>query len=207
MGGGVEAAEGRTLRFYVGARDRDLAAVRPVLEALGGDGDGTPGTRGTPGTHVESGPPANSGASGTSAIEHVGPAIEDGYVAKLLANQLWFGQVIAVTESLLLGQKLGLAPAALAGVLARSAGSSTFLEQHVEHLLDGDYLATFGLDRCVEELQILSALAEATATPFALGDLVTRLHEDALARFGSVDGELMAARMLEERAGATLRAH
>jgi 3-hydroxyisobutyrate dehydrogenase len=180
MGGGVEAAQSRALKFYVGASDRDLAAVLPVLESLG-----------TPSVHP--------------FIEHVGPAIEDGYLAKLLANQLWFGQVVAVTEALLLGQKLGLAPAALAGVLARSAGSRTFLEQHVQHLLDGDYLATFGLDRCVEELQILSSLAEATATPFALADLVKRLHEEALHRFGPVDGELLAARMLEEDAGATLR--
>jgi 3-hydroxyisobutyrate dehydrogenase len=31
------------------------------------------------------------------------------------------------------------------------------------------------------------------------------LHREALERFGAIDGELLAARLLEERAGTTLR--
>lgn len=180
MGGGVDAAHERTLRFYVGGTNENLAAVRAVLETLGGERD-------------------------DDAVEHVGQRVEDGYIAKLIANQLWFGQVTAVTESLLLAQKLGLEPAALTEILTRSAGTSAYLERHSTNLLDGDYMATFGLDRCVEELQILSSLSRDATTPFELSNLVTRLHEDALQRFGAVDGELLVARLLEENAGTTLR--
>lgn len=138
-------------------------------------------------------------------VDHVGEPVGAGYTAKLLANLLWFGQVVAVTEALLLGQSLGLSPAILRATLARSAGGSVFIDEYLDSLLDGDYLASFGIDRCVEELDILASLARDAAVPFELSALVGRLHREALERFGAVDGELLAAKLLEERAGRTLR--
>jgi 3-hydroxyisobutyrate dehydrogenase len=67
------------------------------------------------------------------------------------------------------------------------------------------YLESFGIDRVVEELETLVSLAEDAGVPFELSTLVTRLHREALERFGAVDGELLAAKLLEERAGHTLR--
>jgi 3-hydroxyisobutyrate dehydrogenase len=138
-------------------------------------------------------------------VDLVGDTVEAGYVAKLLANLLWFGQVVAVTEALLLGQALGLKPAALRDQLATSAGGSVFIDEYLDRLLDGDYLASFGIDRCVEELETLVSLAERAGVPFELSANVARLHRDALARFGAIDGELLGARLLEERAGHYLR--
>jgi 3-hydroxyisobutyrate dehydrogenase len=137
--------------------------------------------------------------------EVIGAGVGDGYTAKLLANLLWFGQVVAVTEALLLGQSLGLDPAALRGTLAASAGGSVFVDEYLDRLLEGDYLETFGLDRVVEELDTLAELAREADVPFELSSLVARLHGEALERFGAVDGELLAAKLLEERAGRTLR--
>lgn len=138
-------------------------------------------------------------------IDHVGNGVGDGYVAKLLANLLWFGQVVAVSEALLLGQALGVPPDRLAASLATSAGGSAFIDDHLPALLAGDYLEHFGIDRVVEELEILVSLAEENRIPFESATLVTRLHREALDRFGAVDGELLAARLLEERAGRELR--
>ena len=138
-------------------------------------------------------------------INHVGQGVGDGYVAKLLANLLWFGQVIAVSEALLLGQALGVAPSGLAATLSRSAGGSAFIDEHLQALLAGDYLEHFGIDRVVEELEILVSLAAENRIPFEVSTLVTRLHREALDRFGAVDGELLAARLLEEQAGRELR--
>jgi 3-hydroxyisobutyrate dehydrogenase len=137
--------------------------------------------------------------------EHVGDAIEAGYVTKLLANLLWFGQAVAVTEALLLGQALGLSPAVLRHQLASSAGGSVFIDEYLDRLLAGDYLASFGIDRCVEELETLVSLARGAEVPFELSSTVTRLHREALERFGALDGELLGAKLLEERAGARLR--
>jgi 3-hydroxyisobutyrate dehydrogenase len=139
------------------------------------------------------------------SIEHVGEDIEAGYLSKLLANLLWFGQVVAVTEALLLGQALGLSPATLRVQLAAGAGGSVFIDEYLDRLLSGDYLETFGIDRCVEELETLVSLARGADVPFELSSTVARLHREALERFGEIDGELLAARLLEERAGTTLR--
>jgi 3-hydroxyisobutyrate dehydrogenase-like beta-hydroxyacid dehydrogenase len=137
--------------------------------------------------------------------EVIGTDPGDGHIAKLLANLLWFGQVVAVTEALLLGQSVGLEPARLRVTLAASAGGSVFIDEYLDRLLDGDYLETFGLDRAVEELDTLASLARQEGVPFELSELVARLNGEALARFGAVDGELLAAKLLEERAGRTLR--
>jgi 3-hydroxyisobutyrate dehydrogenase len=139
-------------------------------------------------------------------LDRIGETIEAGYTAKLLANLLWFGQAIAVTEALLLGQSLGLSPVALRDQLASSAGGSVFIDEYLDRLLDGDYLASFGIDRCVEELETLVSLAQGADVPFELSSTVARLHREALERFGAVDGELLGAKLLEERAGRYLGA-
>lgn len=138
-------------------------------------------------------------------VDYVGEDIAVGYTTKLLANLLWFGQVVAVTEALLLGQAVGLSPSVLRRQLATSAGGSVFIDEYLDRLLAGDYLATFGIDRCVEELETLVSLANDAAVPFELSSTVSRLHREALERFGAIDGELLAARLLEERANTTLR--
>jgi 3-hydroxyisobutyrate dehydrogenase len=176
MAGGPTAAGSRALRFFVGGEPAEIERARPLLESLGG----------------------------LDAVEVIGTGIGVGYTAKLLANLLWFGQVVAVTEALLLGVSLGLPVAVLRKTLGRSAGGSVFIDEYLDRLLDGDYLESFGLDRCVEELDTLVRLADAGGVPFELSTLVTRLHREALERFGAVDGELLAAKLLEERAGVTL---
>lgn len=138
------------------------------------------------------------------SVEVAGEHPGDGQTAKLLANLLWFGQVVAVTEALLLGQSLGLDVRRLRDTLASGAGGSVFIDDYLDSLLAGDYLETFGIDRVVEELDTLASLAQQEGVPFELSRLVARLHREALERFGAVDGELLAAKLLEERAGRTL---
>ncbi len=175
-GGPAEAAAGE-LGFFVSGRAVEVEEARDLLQHLG---------------------PARKATV-------VGTRSGDAQVVKLLANLLWFGQVIAATEALLLGARLGLDVSVLRDALASSAGGSAFLDRHVDRLLAGDYLDDFPLDRCVDELHTITDLAREAGTPFELGALVTRIHEEARDRFGPVLGELLAARLLEERAGLTLR--
>src|SRR5690606_3181345 len=118
---------------------------------------------------------------------------------------LWFGQAVAVTETMLLGQAMGVSPAVLRRALASSAGGSVFIDRHLDVLLAGGYMEDFGLDRIVEELDTLVVLADRTGTPFELSGLIARLHREALERFGPIEGELLVARLLEQRAGRELR--
>lgn len=174
MGGGVAAAQRRSLSFFVGGAAAAVDRARPLLAILG-------------------------------TVDHIGEAVGAGHTAKLLANLLWFGQAVAVAEALLLGQSLGLSPEKLRQSLADSAGGSVFIDEYLDRLLDGDYAESFGIDRCVEELDTLAALARGAEVPFELSELVARLHREALERFGAVEGELLAVKLLEERAGRSLR--
>ena len=177
MGGGVESAAHAALDFYVGGTTAGRVHVSPILEVL----------------------------ARPDGIRFVGEDVGAGYSAKLLINLLWFGQVAAVTEALLLGQDLGIRPESLRGLIAGSAADSAFAQRHLDRLLEGDYIETFGLRECVEELEMVSALASETRSPFDVSTVVTRLHRDALQRFGPVDGEMLVAKLLEERHGAPLR--
>jgi 3-hydroxyisobutyrate dehydrogenase len=174
IGGSPDDAEAGTLTFFVAGADAVVSDVMPILEAVG------------------------------SQIERVGPRPSTAQTVKLVANLLWFGQAVAVTEALLLADSLGVDVGTMRRILPRTAGGSVFITRHLDGLLAGDYAETFGLDRVVEELRSLRALAAREGSPFELSDLVTRLHEDALNRYGSIDGELLVAKLLEERAGRTL---
>ncbi len=138
------------------------------------------------------------------SIEHVGGQ-GAGYVTKLLVNLLWFGQALAVGESLLLARKFGLETSVISSVLGRSAAASTFLQRDLDALLDGNYMTSFGLDRCCEELDAVTALASELDSPLELGSLVADQYRRALERYGPVGGELLPIALLEEQAGTPLR--
>ena len=139
-------------------------------------------------------------------IEHMGGA-GAGYTTKLLVNLMWFGQAVATAEALLVARRAGLDVDVLRDTLARSPAGSRFIEDALPRLLDGDYLTSFGLDRCCEELDAIAALADSQAVPFTVSSEVRRVYREALDRYGPIDGELLAVALLEERAGARLRRH
>jgi 3-hydroxyisobutyrate dehydrogenase len=93
----------------------------------------------------------------------------------------------------------------LRGALADSAAASRFVSSDLDALFAGDYLTSFELDRCCEELANVTAQAHELGVPFELSDLVERIHLRALSRFGPVGGELLAVALLEEQAGTLLR--
>jgi 3-hydroxyisobutyrate dehydrogenase len=124
-----------------------------------------------------------------------------GYAVKLLANLLWFGQAVAVSEALALAARLGLDPREVRATLARGPAGSRFLEQDAEALLRGDDLTTFALAGCVEELAGLLDLAGSRGLEMPVAEGVTAIYTEALRRYGDVDGELLAARLVAERLG------
>jgi 3-hydroxyisobutyrate dehydrogenase len=175
-GGGVPAAQAGTLQLFVGGDAAVLERCRPVLEVL----------------------------AEPSLITHVG-GNGAGYTAKLLVNLLWFGQALATAEALLVAQRAGIDLDVIRQALAGSAASSAFIRSDLGALLDGDYLTSFGLDRCCEELTAIAALARELHVPGELMQLVERAYQRALRRYGPVDGELLAVALLEEEAGTWLR--
>ena len=176
VGGGIPAAREGTLQLFVGGDAEVFERHRPLLRVLG-----------DPARTVHVGGPGT------------------GYTAKLLVNLLWFGQAVATAEALLLGRRAGIDLGTLRTVLAGSAAGSEFVRHDLDALFSGDYLRSFGLDRCHEELAAVTALAREHRVPFDLSEVVERTYRRALDRFGAVDGELLADALLEEEAGERLR--
>jgi 3-hydroxyisobutyrate dehydrogenase len=175
-GGGVPAAEAGTLQLFVGGDGALVERCRPVLEVL----------------------------AEPRRIAHVG-GNGAGYTAKLLVNLLWFGQAVATAEALLVARRAGIDLDALGPALAASAASSAFIRNDLPALLDGDYLRSFGLDRCCDQLAAVAALAREFGVPSELTQLVERTYQRALRRYGPADGELLAVALLEDEAGLQLR--
>jgi 3-hydroxyisobutyrate dehydrogenase len=175
-GGGPEAAWQGNLQLLVGGDAEILARQRDLLEVLGDP----------------------------SRIIHVG-GHGAGYTAKLIINLLWFGQAIATAEALLLGQASGLDLGILREALARSAADSQFIRHDLDALFAGDYLRSFDLDRCYQELQILTERARDLEVPFQLSEAVAAIYGRAVRRYGGVEGELLSIALLEEKAGRRLR--
>jgi 3-hydroxyisobutyrate dehydrogenase len=136
-------------------------------------------------------------------IEHMGPN-GAGVLTKLLINALWFGQALATGEALLLAKRAGLDTGRFAAALAGSAADGNFVQGYLPRLLAGDHAPSFGLDRIVEELDSLERLAGSFGLTAELTALVARIHRDALARFGPVDGELLGVAHLAAAAGMSL---
>lgn len=176
VGGGVPAARAGTLQVFVGGDAAVLDRCRPVLEALAD-------------------PQRIIRVGGNGA----------GYTVKLLVNLLWFGQAVATGEALLLARRAGIDLDVLRQALAASAASTAFVRDDLGALLDGDYLTSFGLDRCCEELTAVAELARELRAPSQLTQVVEQTYQRALRRFGPVDGELLAVALLEEEAGLRLR--
>ena len=177
VGGGPSAALSGTLQLFVGGSRAVFERHRHVLESVAD--------------------PDRMHYLGTHGC---------GYVAKLLVNLLWFGQAIAMTEALLLAQESGVDLSSMYSALQRSAVAGRFVDVDLRALLGGNYLTTFGLAGCHDELAAVCDLAGETETPFAVSRVITDIYQQALESFGAVDGELMGAAFLETKAGRTLRA-
>jgi 3-hydroxyisobutyrate dehydrogenase len=135
-------------------------------------------------------------------IVHVGGR-GSGYAVKLLANSLWFGQAVATAEALTLARRAGLDLDLVRDALGASAAAGRFLTDDVPALLAGDDLASFALARCCEQLESVLAFGDELAVPLELTAAVSDVHRAALARYGPVDGELLGARFVAERAGVS----
>jgi 3-hydroxyisobutyrate dehydrogenase-like beta-hydroxyacid dehydrogenase len=167
----------------------EAAAEGRLLSFVGAHPDDLDGARAVLGTLAD-------------RIVHVGPP-GSGYAVKLLANSLWLGQAVAVAETLTLASRAGLDLERVREALDQSAVAGRFLTEEVPALLAGDDRTSFSLARCSEQLESVLALGDELAVPLELITVVSGIHRRALAHYGDVDGELLGARFVAERAGVS----
>jgi 3-hydroxyisobutyrate dehydrogenase len=176
VAGGVEGAIAGTLQVFVGGNDRDVARIRPVLEAMGDP----------------------------ERIVHVGLR-GAGYAVKLCLNLLWFMHAAASAEVLVLGAKAGVEVGLLRRALVSGPAGSVLLERDIDGVFEGDYDESFTLDLVTNDLGLAIDLGRELGVPMELGALVEQLHRRARAVYGDRAGELSAVRLVEDAAGIKLR--
>jgi 3-hydroxyisobutyrate dehydrogenase len=133
-------------------------------------------------------------------VVHVG-LHGSGYLAKLLANSLWFGQAVATAEALAIVDRAGLDVTEVQGALAQSAAGRGFIAHDAPALIAGDTMPAFSLARCAEQLRSLQDTATELEVPAEALDAVASIYADAVREYGDVDGELLGARHVAHRAG------
>lgn len=171
--GSVDAAIRGDMPMFVGGRDEDVEAVRPVIEAMG-------------------------------QLRRVGP-YGNGYVAKLVNNQLWKIHAAAIGEAMVAAKLMGLEPDVWWDVMKGGAADSFVLSHDVPSIFAGHYDPSFPLALCLKDLGLIQQMMDETGTR---GELTRATHDrfaEAYQRYGKAAGEMSVCRLIEEDAGVSLR--
>jgi 3-hydroxyisobutyrate dehydrogenase len=176
VAGMVREVDAGTLQVFVGGRARDVARVRPVLEAV----------------------------AAPERIQHVGGQ-GTGYVVKLCLTLLWLIDAAASAEVLVLGVKAGVDVSTLRRAVVDGPAGSIMLRRDIGGVFAGDYDLSYPLDLVTKDLGLAVDLGREAGVPLELAALVEQLHRRARALYGGEAGGLSAVRLAEEVAGIRLR--
>jgi 3-hydroxyisobutyrate dehydrogenase len=177
VSGMAAGARDGTLQIFAGGDAETVAAVRPLLEAMGD--------------------PAR--------IVHAGPH-GAGYTVKLMINLLWFAHLTATAEVLTIGTQAGVGLGTLRHCLLASPAASHFLDRDVLSVLEhGDYDEGFALALACKDLGLAVDLARASGVPVPVSAAVEQVYRQARARYGDSGGEMLPVKLLEDLTGTPLR--
>lgn len=129
----------------------------------------------------------------------------NGYVAKLVNNQLWKIHAAAIGEAMVAAKLMGLEPDVWWGVMKGGAADSFVLQHDVPSIFAGHYDPSFPLALCLKDLGLIQQMMDETGTR---GELTRATHDrfaEAYRRYGKNGGEMSVCRLIEEDAGVSLR--
>lgn len=150
-------------------------------------------------------------------VEHVRPVIEamgqlrkvgaygNGYVAKLVNNQLWKIHAAAIGEAMVTAKLAGLDPAVWWEVMKGGAADSFVMQHDVPSIFAGHYDPSFPIALCLKDLSLIEELMTEVGTR---DDLTRATHErfkEAGRRYGTAAGEMTVCKVVEDDAGIDLR--
>lgn len=152
-----------------------------------------------------------------AAIEHVRPVIEamgqlrkvgrygNGYVAKLVNNQLWKIHAAAIGEAMVTAKLAGLDPLTWWNVMKGGAADSFVMSHDVPSIFAGHYDPSFPIALCLKDLALIKELMDETGTRNELTAATHARFREAGERYGTGAGEMTVCRVIEEDAGIDLR--
>ena len=152
-----------------------------------------------------------------AVIENIRPIIEamgqlrkvgaygNGYIAKLVNNQLWKIHAAAIGEAMVTAKLAGLDPATWWEVMKGGAADSFVMQHDVPSIFAGHYDPSFPIALCLKDLSLIEELMTEVGTT---NDLTKATHErfkEAGRRYGLGAGEMTVCKVIEDDAGIDLR--
>ena len=150
-------------------------------------------------------------------IEHVRPVIEamgqlrkvgrygNGYVAKLVNNQLWKIHAAAIGEAMVTAKLAGLDPLTWWNVMKGGAADSFVMSHDVPSIFAGHYDPSFPIALCLKDLALIEELMDETGTRNELTAATHARFREAGERYGMGAGEMTVCKVIEDDAGIDLR--
>ena len=191
---------------------RELAAE---FEAAGGQAVDAPVT-GSVDAAIRGDMPMFVGGS-DAVIERVRPVIEamgqlrkvgaygNGYVAKLVNNQLWKIHAAAIGEAMVTAKLAGLDPLTWWEVMKGGAADSFVLSHDVPSIFAGHYDPSFPIALCLKDLGLIKELMDRVGTTATLTEATHERFREAGRRYGKGAGEMTVCKVIEDNAGIDLR--
>ena len=129
----------------------------------------------------------------------------NGYVAKLVNNQLWKIHATAIGEAMVLAKKAGLEPDLWWEVMKGGAADSFVLQHDVPSIFAGHYDPSFRLELALKDLELIQDLIIEHGTRSELTQACHERFQEAADRYGVEAGEMTVCKLIEEDAKINLR--
>lgn len=129
----------------------------------------------------------------------------NGYVAKLVNNQLWKIHATAIGEAMVLAKKAGLEPELWWKVMKGGAADSFVLQHDVPSIFSGHYDPSFRLELALKDLDLIQDLIKEHGTRSELTQACHKRFQEAANRYGDEAGEMTVCKLIEEDANIDLR--
>ena len=129
----------------------------------------------------------------------------NGYVAKLVNNQLWFVHAAAIGEAMVAAKLAGLEPDVWWEAMKGGAADSFVMQHDVPSIFAGHYDPSFRLALCLKDLGLVDQLLTEVGSRAELTQATYARFREAAERYGDSAGEMTVCKVLEDDAGVELR--
>lgn len=129
----------------------------------------------------------------------------NGYVAKLVNNQLWKVHAAAIGEAMVCAKQAGLEPDVWWEVMKGGAADSFVMQHDVPSIFAGHYDPSFPIKLCLKDLGLIKELMDQTGTRSEMLDATHARFREAGERYGLEAGEMTVCKVVEDDAGVELR--
>lgn len=129
----------------------------------------------------------------------------NGYVAKLVNNQLWLVHAAAIGEAMVAAKVAGLEPDVWWAAMKGGAAESFVMQHDVPSIFAGHYDPSFRLELCLKDLGLIDDLMQQTGIRHEMTQATHARFKEARARYGDAGGEMTVCKIIEDDAGVNLR--